>query len=164
MKALRLTTAVIMPTLFLAGCDSSPRPATKALTRAEAKARLAQINSLHERSCMCRLAGRNDARLARRLGIAKDGLAVEGADAGAIPVGHSVDCYPELGRSACVTTYSLSTSVGGGEVCTSDQWREIEDVFDTNGGTSGKAKIAVEKRMAEMRQAAEATVTQTACD
>jgi hypothetical protein len=49
-------------------------------------------------------------------------------------------------------------------VCTSDQWREIVDVFDTNGGTSDKAKFAVEKRMAEMRQAAAETITETACD
>lgn len=113
---------------------------------------------------MCRLAGRDDARLARRLSIAKAGLAEEIADAGALPVAHSVYCYSELGRAACVTTYSLSTSVGGGEVCTSDQWREIVDVFDTNGGTSDKAKFAVEKRMAEMRQAAAETITETACD
>jgi len=163
-KALRLMAALFMSPMLLTGCDASPAPSSKAFGRVEAKVRFSQINDLHKQSCMCRLAGNQNAGLANRLSIAKDGLAVNGTDAGAIPVRHSVDCYPALGPSACITTYSLSTLVGGGEVCTSEQWREIEEVFEANGGSSDKATVAIKKRLAEIRQAAASTIPQAACN
>ncbi|ALJ15012.1 hypothetical protein [Sphingopyxis macrogoltabida] len=151
--------------IFISGCgDSKQASPAKVFSKAEATKRFTEIDRLHDQSCLCKLAGRNSDAIDQRLSIATAGLEVGGFDAPAIPVRGFNDCYPQLGRSACVTTYSLHSSVGGGEVCTEAQWREIEDVFDERGGSGERATRAVQKTLDKMREAAAKAIPQSACN
>ena len=151
--------------LILSGCNEPPPPpAAKTFSKSEAAAKFAGIKVLHDQACRCRLAGRDATMIDRKLSALTAGLKVEEVIAPAIPVRHFGTCYPQLGKQACLSQYSLHHSFGGGDVCSVEQMDAIRNAFDSHGGDSEGAISPVKKKFAEMSAAAAKAVPQSACN
>ena len=162
---LSLKLSIVGALFILSGCSGPPPPpAAKTFSKSEAAAKFAGIKALHDQACRCRLAARDATIINRKLSALTAGLKVEEAIAPAIPVRHFGTCYPQLGKQACVSRYSLHHSVGSGDVCSLEQMDAIRNAFDSNSGDGEGATSAVKKKFAEMSAAAAKAVPQSACN
>ena len=154
----------LIATLLLAGCSAADNSAADSA----ALPAFADIEALTQKSCMCKMAGRDATAVARKLEKLTAPLQKEGFGSASLPLSSDVYCYPQLGDQACAGEYYVVATGTQDFVCTDAQMEELNALWNTVGidadRRTTRADAALLKRLSTMRQELAETIPQSACN
>jgi len=150
--------------LLLAGCNAADN---KAKDPAVLPA-FADIKALTEKSCLCKMAGRDATAVEQKLEKLTAPLQKEGDGSASLPLSSDLFCYPQLGARACAGEYHVVATGTRDFVCTSAQADDLDVLWNSAGldtdRRTTRADAALQKRLLAMRRELAETIPQSACN
>ena len=166
MQVGRTLLAIICLCFLTASCGSKSDPHATNLIKLP---KLNRLESLAEKACQCRMAGRDVTRVQTEFNRLKNGLKTEALASASVPLNSSIECYPEFGRSnACVTlSIDIVSPAGAGFVCTNKEYDNLDKIWNAKispNGSTVDADAALLRQLDSMKKDVAKSVSQTDCD
>jgi hypothetical protein len=145
--------------ISLSGCDSQKPLADDLRAQKPAQQQFANIERLDRQSCLCKLVGRETAKIDAELQNATKSLKVEQIAESSAPLAGIYDCYPEIGNKACLSKYYQVAAPNEPHICDLGQVERLETVWksvpsDTDH-RGDKANAAMLGELAKLKDDAE---------
>ena len=149
-EGLKFTCLVLL--LTLAGCDAD-RP--KSDTQAATQERFAAMKTLDQQSCLCKLTGQKAPKIDAELQRLKRYLKADTAGESSAPLAGVYECYPELGKNACLPRYYLVAVKHEAFVCELEQAERLEAAwrsgFSLSDPRTQKAEAAMLGELSKLK-------------